>query len=105
MTPFVKWAKAYDFVVLADGKIWKKELNKQNYQLINLASAPRSTEITLSHGHATSIEEELKGTVVPKTDELKGIMVSILGVNVVEGQYEWSVKGAIVDAFIEVDDN
>ena len=38
-------------------------------------------------------------------DELKGIMVPILGENVVEGQYERSVKGAIVDASIKIDDN
>ena len=83
-----------------------KELTKQNNQLRNLASAPRSTEITLSHGHATTIkEDEIKGTVVPKTDELKGIMVPIPEAKVVEGQYERGVKGAIVDAFIEVDDN
>ena len=83
-----------------------KELNKQNNQLINLASAPRSTEMNASHGHATTIkEDEIKGTVVPKMDELKGIMVPIPEVNVVGGQYERGVKGAIVDAFIEVDDN
>ena len=43
--------------------------------------------------------------MVPRIDELKGIMVPIPEVNVVEGQYERSVKGAIVDAYIEVDDN
>ena len=60
----------------------------------------------MSHGHATTIkEDDIKGTVVPKMDELMGIMVPIPEVNVVKGQYERSVNGAIVDAFIEVDDN
>ena len=33
---------------------------------LNLASAPRSTEINASHGHATTTNgDEIKGTVVP----------------------------------------
>ena len=39
---------------------------------LNLASAPRSTEITLSHGHATSIEEP-NGTVVPNTEAVLAV--------------------------------
>ena len=39
---------------------------------LNLASAPRSTEITLSHGHATTNEEEIKGTM-PVFKEVKGL--------------------------------
>ena len=43
-----------------------KELSKQNNQLINLASAPRSTEVNASYGHATTTNgDEIKGTVVP----------------------------------------
>ena len=49
----------------------------------NLASAPRSTEITLSHGHATSIEE-LNGTVVPNSEEV-----------LAEGQNERSIQDTI----------
>ena len=61
-------------------------MRKQNNQLINLASAPRSTEINASHGHATTTNgDEIKGTAVPKMDELKGIMVPILEVNVIKG--------------------
>ena len=80
-----------------------KESSKQNNQLINLASAPRSTEINASHGHATTTNgDEIKGTMVPMTDVIKGqwflmllrfkwIMVTKSEVNIVEGQYERSV--------------
>ena len=60
------------------------KMDKENKSL-NLASAPRSTEIVLSHGHATSIEE-LYGTVVPTTE-----------VNWVEGQFERSIQDTIDD--------
>ena len=77
--------KAY-FVVLAHGKIGRKVNEKTKQSTHNLASAPRSTEIYVSHGHATTTNgDEIKGTVVPKMDELKGIMVPILEVNVIEG--------------------
>ena len=46
---------------------------------VNLASAPRSTEIVISHGHATLIEEH-EGTVVPRNADLA------------EGQYEDSIQ-------------
>ena len=52
---------------------------------LNLASAPRSTEITLSHGHATS-KEETNGTVVPNTE-----------VGLAEGQYRLSIEDTYVD--------
>ena len=63
---------------------------------LNLASAPRSTEIVLSHGHATLVEE-LNGTMVPNTE-----------VDLAEGQYKQSIQDT--DAFeseainIDVDD-
>ena len=42
----------------------------------NLASAPRSTEINTSHGHATTkVDDGIKGTMVPITDGLEGTMV------------------------------
>ena len=47
---------------------------------LNLASAPRCTEIVLSHGHATPIKE-LDGTVVPNSE-----------VDLAEGQYEQSIQ-------------
>ena len=60
--------------------------------------------------------DEIKGTMVPMTDVIKGqwflmllrikrVYVPMSEANIVEGQYERSVKGAFVDAFIEVDDN
>ena len=52
---------------------------------LNLASAPCSTEIVLSHGHATSIEE-LDGTVVPNTE-----------VVLAEGQKGRSIQDTIMD--------
>ena len=48
---------------------------------LNLASAPRSTEITLSHGHATSIGKGVKGTVVPNAES-----------DLAEGQNELSIQ-------------
>ena len=61
-------------------------MSKTKQSTYNLASAPRSTEINASHGHATTTNgDEIKGTVVPKMDELKGIMVPILEVNVIKG--------------------
>ena len=48
------------------------KIGKEN-NLSNLASAPRSTEITLSHGHATTNEEEIKGTMVPVFKKVKGL--------------------------------
>ena len=56
-----------------------KEMSKRTNKSFNLASAPRSTEVSLSHGHATS--NELNGTVVPNTE-----------VNLAEGQTEQSIK-------------
>ena len=50
---------------------------------LNLASAPRSTEIVLSHGHATS-NEELNGAVVPNTEA-----------DLAEGQSEQSIQDTI----------
>ena len=48
---------------------------------LNMALAPRSTEINTSHGHATTTEiDENEGTMVPNTE-----------VNMAEGQYERSV--------------
>ena len=55
---------------------------------INLASAPRSTEIVLSHGHATPIEE-FDGTVVP-----------IIEKGLAEGQYERSIQDTNEDEAI-----
>ena len=53
-------------------------------KLQTLASASCSTEITTSHGHATTNEcDEIKGIVVPNTE-----------VNLSECQYEQSVKDA-----------
>ena len=48
---------------------------------LNLASAPRSTEIALSHGHATTTE----------ADKNEGTMVSNTEVNLAGGQHERSV--------------
>ena len=56
-----------------------KKMDEENKSL-NLASAPRSTEIILSHGHATSIEES-NGTAVPNTE-----------VVLAEGQNEQSIE-------------
>ena len=55
------------------------EMDKENKSL-NLASAPRSTEIVLSHGHATSNAEQ-DGTVVPNTE-----------VDLADGQNELSIQ-------------
>ena len=59
-------------------------MDKMNKEIksLNLASAPRSTEIALSHGHATS-KEEFDGTVVPNTE-----------VNLAEGQNEQCIQDA-----------
>ena len=64
---------------------------------LNLASAPRSTEIVLSHGHATTNEEGIKGTMVPVIKEDEGTMVPRAEVNIVNGQYERNVYDAITD--------
>ena len=58
---------------------WKKRKRvKLNNQLQTLASAPRSTEINTSHGHATTkVYDGIKGTMVPMTDELEETMVPI----------------------------
>ena len=73
------------------GKVWKEN------NLSNQASAPRSTEIVLSHGHATTNEEKTKGTMVPvfKVDE--ETKVPNAEVNIVNGQYERSVYDADTD--------
>ena len=83
-----------------------KELNKQNNQLISLASATRSTEINASHGHATTItKDEIKRQWLLILLKFKRIMVPISEVNITNDLYERSVKGVIVDdTSIEVDD-
>ena len=58
------------------------EMDKENKSL-NLASAPRSTEIDLSHGHATLIKKH-DGTLVPSAE-----------VDLAEGQYERSIQDTI----------
>ena len=64
-----------------------KRMEEEN-KLLNLASAPRSTEINTSHGHATAkVEDEIKGTMVPNTE-----------VNLVEDQYERSVEDILTNA-------
>ena len=86
------------FLYLQMARFEDKELNKLNNQLINLASAPRSTKINASHGHATTIkEDEIKGQWFLMLLKSKRIMVLISEVNIANGQYERSVKGAIVD--------
>ena len=64
---------------------------------LNLASVPRSTEIIVSHGHATT-------TVV---DENEGTMVPNIKVNLVEDQYERSIDDTLtienVSDIIEVE--
>ena len=61
------------------------KMEEQNKSL-NMVSAPRSTEIITSHGHATTTEfEENEGAVVPNTE-----------VNMTEVQYERSVEDAYI---------
>ena len=60
-------------------RTYVRKMDEENKSL-SLASAPRSTEIALSHGHATS-NEELDGTVVPCAE-----------VNLAEGQNEQSIQ-------------
>ena len=57
-------------LVLAHGARFEEmEMNKQNTQLLNLFTAPRSTEIIDSHGHSTTPEgKEIKGIVVPNDE-------------------------------------
>ena len=64
-------------------------VNKMDKEIktLNLASAPRSTEIIPSHGHATPTEAN-------ENDE---IMVSNTEVNLAEGQYERSVEDTLND--------
>ena len=61
-----------------------EKMDEENKSL-NLASAPRSTEIITYHKHATTNEvDENDGTMVPNSE-----------VNIVEGQYERSVADSL----------
>ena len=83
-------------------------VGKMDYEIksLNLASAPRSTEIVSSHGHATSMEE-LDGTVVPNTevDLAEGQFgQSIQDTNVIENEAiinEVEVKDSVQDEMLE----
>ena len=69
---------------LAYGKTLCRKDVEENKPL-NLASAPRSTEIIPSHKHATTnMIKENDGTMVPNSEE-----------NMADGQYERSVKDAL----------
>ena len=70
-------------------------MSKQTIIFINLVSAPRSTEINTSHGHATTIKvDEIKGTMVPMVDKINGTMVPNTEVNLAEGQHERNTESA-----------